>query len=278
MSKLAPVFVILIITNFLAGGASRPAYLLTTSAEIILATTSSLYDSGLLDQLLSAFEKQSGIKVKPIAVGTGEALKMGQKGEADILLVHAPELENQFMSLGYGLRREELLTSGFILLGPANDPARVQGLSFPQALTRIAQSKAFFVSRGDNSGTHFLERKLWEEVGLKPVGKWYLQTGQGMAETLFIASEKQAYLLADYPAYARLRTVLKLKVLCRDENYPNIYSVILVKTRNNQSQREAAERLVEFLLSPEAKRIIGAFGQENNEMEGLFRLIPPKRK
>jgi tungstate transport system substrate-binding protein len=276
--KLAPIFMILIITTFLAWGVSRPASLLTTSSGIILATTTSLYDSGLLDQLLFAFEKNAGIRVKPIAVGTGEALKLGQKGEADLLLVHAPELENQFMAYGYGLRREELMTSEFVLVGPADDPAKVKGLSFPQALSKIAQSKAFFVSRGDNSGTHFLEERVWKEVGFKPAGKWYLQTGQGMAETLFIGSEKQAYLLTDYPTYARLKPVLKLKILCRDENYLNVYSVILVKTKNNQGQREAAERLLEYLLSPEAKQIIVAFGRKNNETEGLFRVIQPNEK
>ncbi len=241
--------------------------------EIILATTTSLYDSGLLDELLPVFEKETGFKVKPIAVGSGEALAMGKRGDADLLLVHAPEMENEFMAGNFGVRREELMASDFVLVGPAEDPAMVKGLPFAEALARIAELRHPFVSRGDKSGTHLLETKLWAKLGLRPAGAWYWQTGQGMAETLRIASEKQAYTLADYPTYHQLSSGLRLSVLSRDPNYQNIYSAILPRNVKNRGNETGGKRLLEFLLSQEARQIITSFGVKQGETESLFRLL-----
>lgn len=241
---------------------------------IILATTTSLYDSGLLGLLIEAFEKQSGGRVKIIAAGTGEALKMGQKGEADILLVHAPELEEEFMAAGYGLMRQELMSSRFIILGPKNDPAGIRGLSFPEAFSRIARLKAPFISRADYSGTHFLEKKIWQKVGLNPSGQWYLQAQQGMAETLMIAAEKRAYILADYPTYFRLKKKLGLEPLTFDENYLNVYSVIIPRMVRHLGSEEQARKLYLFLLSPAAREIIISFGYESQKQQPLFSLFP----
>lgn len=241
--------------------------------EIIVATTTSLYDSGLLEELLPIFEKETGFKVKPIAVGSGEALAMGKKGDADLLLVHAPEMEKEFMAGNYGVRREELMASDFVLVGPAEDPAMVKGLPFSEALARISRRGHPFVSRGDKSGTHLLESEIWEELGIRPSGSWYLQTGQGMAETLRIASEKQGYTLADFPTYHQLNSGLQLAVLSRDPNYQNIYSAILPRNVKNRGNETGAERLLDFLLSPEARQIITSFGVKQGETESLFRLI-----
>lgn len=237
---------------------------------IILATTTSLYDSGLLESLIEAFEKQSGSRVKIIAAGTGEALKIGQKGEADFLLVHAPELEEKFMANGYGLCRQELMFSRFVLVGPENDPAGIRSLTFPEAFSRIAQLKIPFISRADYSGTHFLERKIWEKAGLSPRGKWYLEIQQGMAEALMIAAEKRAYILADYPTYFRLKKRLGLEALTFDENYLNVYSAIIPRMTRQMGQEEQARKLWNFLLSPVAREIIISFGYESQEMQPLF--------
>lgn len=241
--------------------------------EIIVATTTSLDDSGFLEKILPVFEKETGFKVKPIAVGSGEVLAMGRRGDADLLLVHSPELEADFMAGNYGLRREEFMASDFALVGPGGDPASVKGLSFPEALARIARLRYPFISRGDKSGTHLLETKIWRELGLRPSGAWYWQTGQGMAQTLRVASEKQAYTLTDYPTFHQLRTVLQLTVLSKDQNYQNIYSAIVPRKARNRGNENGGERLLEFLLSSEARQVIISFGSKDGEKEFLFRLI-----
>lgn len=240
---------------------------------LILATTTSLYDSGLLEPLLEAFKRQSGIRVKAIAVGTGEALKMGQKGEADFLLVHAPKLEEEFMAAGYGLKRQELMSSRVVIAGPKNDPAEIRGLSFPEAFSRIARIKAAFISRADYSGTHFLERKIWEEAGLSPSGKWYHETQQGMAEAMMIAAEKRAYILADYPTYYRLKKRHNLEDLTSDENYLNIYSAIIPLSSRQMGNEKKARMLLAFLLSPKVKEIIISFGYESQGQPPFFYLL-----
>lgn len=241
--------------------------------EIILATTTSLDDSGLLEKILPVFEKKTGYKVKPIAVGSSEALAMGRRGDADLLLVHAPELEVDFMARNYGLKRKELMASDFALVGPAGDPASVKGLPFPEALARIARLRYSFVSRGDKSGTHLLETKIWRELGLYPSGAWYWQTGQGMAQTLRVASEKQAYALTDYPTFHQLRKVLQLTVLSKDQNYKNVYSAIVPRKARNRGNESGGEKLLGFLLSSEAQQVIISFGSKDGKKESLFRLI-----
>jgi tungstate transport system substrate-binding protein len=238
------------------------------SKELVVATTTSLQDSGLLDVLMPAFEKGSGYKVKLVAVGTGEALEMGRRQVADLLLVHAPELEEAFMDSGYGDRREEIMTSNFIIVGPASDPVRIKDKSFPEAFYEIARQKALFVSRADNSGTHFLERKIWAEAGTDPEGNWYYQTGQGMAESLLVASEKNAYILADYPTFYRLKNKLNLESLALDTRYQNIYSAISVRNRNGKINVTGARALTGFLISKYAQRLIENFTAEQVDKSG----------
>lgn len=240
------------------------------SGELIVATTTSLEDSGLLDQLRPVFEKESGLKVKVIAVGTGEALEMGRRQVADLLLVHAPDLEAKFMEEGFGLRREEFMASDMVIAGPAADEAGISGKSFIEAFTRIASASHPFVSRADKSGTHHLEMKIWKASGINPSGDWYLQTGQGMAESLRIASEKQAYILTDFPTFHKLRAGLHLEILTRDEQHRNIYSAISIRDLTGKINTTGAEALVNFLISEKAQETISNFGRKLPEDKPLF--------
>lgn len=241
--------------------------------EILLATTTSLYDSGLLDALVPVFERRTGFRVKVLAVGTGEALALGRRQAADLLLVHAPEAEKEFMGKGYGQRREEFMTSDFVIAGPLSDRAQIKGLGFAEAFSRIAAGRFPFVSRADNSGTHNLERQVWAEAGIRPAGNWYLETGQGMAESLRIASEKQAYILTDYPTFYRLGSRLSLEVLSRDESFKNVYSVILVKNMSGRINEAGAGAFMDFLLSEEAQLLIGNFGRDSKTGRPLFQAL-----
>ena len=168
------------------------------SGPMLLATTTSTQDSGLLDALLPRFQKTSGCSVKTVAVGSGEAIALGEKGDADALLVHSPEDEKEFMAAGHGSSRKAVMHNDFVLVGPGDDPAQVsKAAGATEALTRIAEEQAAFASRGDDSGTHTKELSLWEAAVIEPAGSWYLETGQGMGETLTIADQKQAYTLSD---------------------------------------------------------------------------------
>ncbi|HJV39584.1 MAG TPA: substrate-binding domain-containing protein, partial [Geothrix sp.] len=189
-------------------GAGQPAV-----KAVILATTTSTQDSGLLDELIPRFEKQTGFVVKTIAVGSGQAIAMGKKGEADVLLVHSPDAEKALMAEGSGVNRRIVMHNDFILLGPATDPAHLRGKGAAAAFQAIAAGHALFISRGDNSGTHAQEKKLWAAAGLKPEGAWYQQTGLGMGQTLAVASEKRAYTLSDRGTYLALRKKLGLEIL-----------------------------------------------------------------
>jgi len=195
---------------------------------VILATTTSTQDSGLLDVLVPLFEKESGLQVKTISVGSGQAMKMGEKGEADVLLVHSPDAEKKFMAEGYGITRRLVMHNDFIILGPAADPARVKGSKAAEAMKRIAQTGALFASRGDNSGTHAKEKGLWKAAGVDPEGqKWYQQTGLGMGQTLNVAAEKKAYILTDRATYLSLKKGLGLEILVEgDGKLLNLYHVI----------------------------------------------------
>jgi tungstate transport system substrate-binding protein len=166
--------------------------------QMILATTTSTQDSGLLDELVPGFEEESGCSVKTVAVGAGEALQLGEKGNADVLLVHSPEAEQEYMDGGHGVSREAVMHNDFIVVGPADDPAGIKGVdSAAEAFTRIANAEAPFASRADESGTNTKELSLWEAAGIEPKGSWYIETGQGMGETLTIDGQKQAYTLSD---------------------------------------------------------------------------------
>ncbi|MFZ5824246.1 MAG: substrate-binding domain-containing protein [Bacillota bacterium] len=242
------------------GAGSTPG---SSDRTVILATTTSTQDSGLLDVLLPLFEKQSGYQVKPIAVGTGQALVMGERGEADLLLVHAPASERVLVEKGVAVNRRLVMHNDFVIVGPPGDPAGVKGVrTGAEALARIAQAGAPFFSRGDNSGTHQKELALWKATGLTPEGRWYQQTGSGMGQTLNVASEKGGYALTDRATFLSLRKHLKLElVLEGDAPLLNIYHVMQVNpARFDRVNAEGAKALADFFLSPEAQEAIGRFG------------------
>lgn len=231
--------------------------------DIILATTTSTRDSGLLDVLIPVFERKTGYKVKPIAVGTGQALEMGRRGNADVLLVHAPEAEKELVESGVGINYQLVMHNDFIIVGPDQDPAGIKtAKNTVDAFRKIAQTQSVFVSRGDESGTHKKEQEIWKEAGITPAGKWYLQAGSGMGNTLNIASEKMAYTLSDRATYLANRKNLKLAILFQgDKVLLNIYHVMQVNPEKfSKVNAQGAKAFVEFLVSPEAQEIIGRFG------------------
>lgn len=231
---------------------------------IILATTTSTQDSGLLDALLPVFEKQTGYFVKTIAVGSGQAMTMGKKGEADLLLVHSPDAEKKFMAEGGGINRRLVMHNDFILLGPAADPAKIKGAKTSvDALKKISSASALFLSRGDNSGTHAKEKALWKGAGINPEGqKWYQQTGLGMGQTLNVASEKKGYTLADRGTWLALKKNLGLELLVQgDASLLNIYHLIEVNPAKWPKVNTAgAKALSDFILSRKAQDMIRTFG------------------
>jgi tungstate transport system substrate-binding protein len=234
-----------------------------TKRSLILATTTSTQDSGLLDVLIPLFEQHTGSPVKTIAVGTGEALAMGARGEADVLLVHAPEAEEKCIADGHGIHRRAVMHNDFVLVGPPEDPAQLRGRhGVIEAFKHLAEARASFVSRGDNSGTHQLEERLWKQVEIVPKGRWYLEAGQGMGATLHIASERQAYTLTDRGTYLALRNTLNLMIVNEgDKALANFYSVIEVNpARHAKVNHEGAKAFAEFMVSPETQAIIETYG------------------
>lgn len=230
-----------------------------------LATTTSTQDSGLLDVLIPAFEQEYPVKVDVIAAGTGQALKLGEDGNADVLLVHDREREDAFMAAGYGVRREDVMVNDFVLVGPAEDPAGVrQSASIAEAFERIAQSQAPFISRGDSSGTHARELSLWKQAEINPQDEnWYFSAGQGMGEVLTLADEKRAYTLSDRATFLRRQqSGLKLVILReKDEGLLNPYGVIVVSpSRGADLQVQWAETFVDWLISVPVQQKIAQFG------------------
>ena len=233
-----------------------------SSARLRLATTTSTENSGLLKHLLDPWRKQTGIEVHVIAVGTGQALGLGRRGDADIVLVHAREREDAFVEAGWGVDRRDVMWNDFVILGPAGDPARVKGLAPAAALQRIAAGQHAFVSRGDDSGTHIRERALWKRASVDPEGaSYYLKAGQGMGRCLVIADEKRAYILSDRGTYLSFAERLDLSVLV--EGAPvlrNPYGAILVNpARHPHVDHAAARGLLDFLCSPEGQARIASF-------------------
>lgn len=245
--------------------ASSPAQA-AKGKNLILATTTSTYDTGLLDTLNPIFEKKTGYFVKTIAVGSGQAMAMGAKGEADVLLVHSPDAEKKFMADGNGESRRIVMHNDFIIVGPPSDPAGVKGMkSAGQAMKQIADKGALFISRGDNSGTHSKEKGLWKVAGINPEGqKFYQQTGLGMGQTLNVAAEKKGYTLTDRGTYLALRKSLGLVPLVEeDKNLLNIYQVIVVNpAKFPKVNAPAARAYSDFMVSKEVQDIIAKFGVE----------------
>ena len=238
---------------------------LAASKTIILATTTSTQDSGLLDVLVPAFEKESGFQVKTISVGSGQAMKMGEKGEADVLLVHSPDAEKKFMTDGFGNTRRLVMHNDFIIVGPAADPAKIKGATAAEALKRIAQSGTVFASRGDNSGTHSKEKGLWKAAGVNPEGqKWYQQTGLGMGQTLNVAAEKKGYTLTDRATYLALKKGLGVEILVEgDGKLLNVYHVIELNTvKWPKVNAEGGKAFADFMVAKKTQETIGRFGVE----------------
>lgn len=235
------------------------------SESILLATTTSTQDSGLLDELVPLFEERTGYRVKTIAVGTGEALAMGSRGDADVLLVHAPAREKEIVAEGHAVNRRIVMHNDFLIVGPDEDPAGIHGRrNGAESLRAIAEAEAPFASRGDNSGTHMREVELWSSGGIEPEGDWYLSTGQGMGATLMIAAEKEAYVLTDRGTYLAFkdRTGLVPRVE-GDPTFLNIYSVLEVNPERFPKVNSAGARaFADFILGAEAQEIIAGFGVE----------------
>jgi len=234
-------------------------------SPVILATTTSTQDSGLLDVLVPLFEKKSGYTVKTIAVGTGQSLALGDRGEADVVLVHAPELELQYLAKGNLINRRRVMHNDFVLVGPPADPAGIKGVKrAAEALKRIAERGAVFVSRGDQSGTHTKEKLVWDAAGMAPRGRWYIESGQGMGATLTIASEKGAYTLTDRATYLALKKRVQLSVLVEgDALLLNIYHVLEVSpARHPRVNAAGGKAFADFLVSGEARAVIETFGVE----------------
>jgi len=233
--------------------------------EIILATTTSTRDSGLLDELIPIFEQKSGYLIKTVAVGTGEALRMGEQGNADVLLVHSPHAEKTLMEKGFGAERWLVMHNDFVIVGPTSDPAGIKGTATAEAaFQKIGSAQAVFISRGDDSGTHKMELKLWEKAALTPEGDWYQESGQGMGATLTIASEKQAYTLTDRATYLATKNSLQLEILVEgDTALLNVYHVIVVNPEKwPKMNLPGAQAFAQFLVDPETQDLIGKFGVE----------------
>jgi tungstate transport system substrate-binding protein len=227
--------------------------------RMILATTTSTQDSGLLDELVPRFEDESGCSVKTIAVGSGEALELGEKGDADVLLVHSPEAEEEYMKGGNGVSRKAVMHNDFIVVGPADDPAASKAAgSAAEAFARIAKAEAPFASRADESGTNTKELSLWQAAGIEPKDSWYIETGQGMGETLTIASQKQAYTLSDRGTFLATDN-LDLDLLVEGgKELLNPYHVIVVSGEG--VNRACAQEFSDWITSPKTQREIGRFG------------------
>jgi len=234
----------------------------TAAQEIILATTTSTQDSGLLDKLIPMFEKETGQIVKTIAVGSGAALALGERGEADVLLVHAPEREKRLLESGNATSRVLVMFNDFVIVGPSGDPAGIKGMAVSDALAKIASKESVFISRGDNSGTHIMETVLWRRANIEPKGKWYLETGAGMGHTLNVASEKQGYTLTDRGTYLSRKQQLELDILVEGEAVLlNIYHVMQVNAdRFPKVNAKGAQAFLDFMIRPDIQEVIAKFG------------------
>lgn len=258
-----------------AGGAPSPAAISSppvprsgSDRDVILATTTSTQDSGLLDVLVPIFEKQTGYSVKTISVGTGAALALGARGEADVVLVHAPEAEKRWLADGNGTERLLVMHNDFVFVGPLSDPAGIQGEpSAVAALRKIAGARAGWVSRDDNSGTDQLEKQLWKEAGFDPRGQpWYISSGQGMGATLTMADQKDAYTMSDRATYLTRQKSLQARIVVEgDRPLLNIYHVMPVnpaRFANVKINANGGKAFADFLVTPETQRAIAEFGKD----------------
>ncbi len=237
--------------------------------RLVLATTTSTENSGLLEVLLPPFEERQGVVVDVIAVGTGQALRIGRAGDADVLMVHAPRLEEEFVDLGYGVERVPFMWNDFVVLGPPDDPAGVaRAFDAIDAFSRIARTQAPFVSRGDRSGTHERELEIWASADADGDGDWYREVGQGMGAVITLADEGRAYTLADRGTFLSYRRGVELAILYEgDPLLMNEYSIIVVDPRRHPHVlADAADGLVEYLTSPQGRELISKYRIDGQQL------------
>ena len=236
--------------------------------DLLLVSTTSTQDSGLLDVLLPAFEAQSDYRVRLIATGSGQALKIGEMGNADVILLHSPAAEEEFIANGFGIDRRLVMHNDFVIVGPKSDPARLKGAdSINAAFTNLAKSGQAFVSRGDNSGTHKKERSVWSKVGIKPEGRWYREAGQGMGKVLQIAGEMDAYTLTDRGTWIAYRDKSPLAIVYQgDESLLNPYSIIAVNPQKHDVNNKGTNNLIEWMTSVEGKKLIAGFRMNGQQL------------
>jgi tungstate transport system substrate-binding protein len=245
--------------------AAKPTPAAPANPDLILATTTSTQDSGLLDVLIPLFEQQTGYKVKTVAVGSGQAMQMGQEGNADVLLVHSPTAEKQFMTDGWGKDRALIMHNDFIIVGPTSDPAKIKGMGPADAFKAIAAAQAPFVARADKSGTSTKELGIWAKTDVDPATtkpSWYIETGQGMGASLTIASEKGAYTLTDRATFLANKDKLQLEILIEgNKTLLNVYHVITVNTDKwPKVNYDGAMAFLKFMTKPAIQDVIGKFG------------------
>lgn len=256
-------FLVLLIVSILIVSCNAES---TQKPSLLLVSTTSTQDSGLLDVLLPAFTTKTGYEVQLVAVGSGQALKIGEQGNADVILLHSPAAEKEFVANGFGIDRRLVMHNDFVIVGPASDPAAVRSQpSLDSVFKAIFSTEATFVSRGDESGTHVKELAIWEKAGLDPQGQpWYLETGQGQGATLSIASEKGGYALTDRGTFLAYRTNVELEILYEGDPFLlNVYHVITVNPEKFPAINLAgAKAFADFITSPEGQKIIGEFGVE----------------
>ena len=283
MKRFSLLFAGLAVVLSLSGCGSKQAQ--PTQAEqkpertMILATTTSTQDSGLLDNILPAFEKESGIKVKVVAKGTGEAMKMGERGDADCLLVHAKAQEEKFVKDGFGVKRYDVMYNDFIIVGPKNDPAKIKEQAASdavKALKLISESKSPFISRGDESGTHSKEKELWKAAGITPSGSFYISAGKGMGAVLQMAKEKNAYTLTDRATYLSMKDKLDLVIVTeKNDKLYNQYGVIKLNPEKHKIKEKEADEFITWILSDKTQKLISEFGKDKFN-QSLF--VPNAKK
>jgi len=241
---------------------------------LMMATTTSTDNTGLLDYLKPEFKKDTGIDLRWVAVGTGKALQMGQNCDVDVLLVHAPDSEKKFMDTGFGLNRTQIMYNDFIIIGPAGDPAKIKGKTVKDAMKTIRAKKVVFASRGDKSGTHVLEQKLWKESGIALPEKesWYMSTGQGMIETIKVAAEKNGYTITDRGTYIKYEASMQgkpaLVILVENDNILfNQYSAIVINPEKcAKAKKDYAEKFVSWIVSDKVQKLIADFKLEGKQL------------